>query len=138
MLIENNNVEVATTKNTPEKLPYKRKTKMDKYKMWVGESRFVSIDPPTTLEDNFKNRFKIVFRYFDPIDKKIKKKTMTFGRKGVEYLIDHGNEQQNKIWLSKQRGYYTPFHKNFWVNCILCSEKNILKAYNKTLSILLV
>lgn len=126
------------TSTTVEKTPYKRKSKMEKYKMWTKDSHFVSIDPPIALPDGERSRYKISFKYFDPIDKKTKKKTMNFGKQGVEYYVDHGNEDKNKIWLSKQRGYYTPFHKNFWVNCILCSELSVLKAYNKTLSVLLV
>ena len=57
-----------------------------------------------------------------------------FGDRDTEYYIDHQDDQKNKIWLSKQRGYYTPFHKNFWVSCILCSESSTLKSYNKLMS----
>lgn len=120
-----------------KKKNYKRKSKMEKFKMWNSDCYFVSIDPPVNTPEFSKSRYKISFKYFCGIDKKFKRKTVVFGKKDTEYLVDHGDEDRNRIWLSKQRGYYTPFHKNFWINYLLCSDKNIQKAYNKTLENLL-
>jgi hypothetical protein len=44
---------------------------------------------------------------------------MFFGDRRIEYYIDHQDDEKNKVWLSRQRGSFTPFHKNFWVNCNL-------------------
>ena len=127
-----------TLKSNDPKKPYKRKTKMEKYAMWSEGSKFVSIDPPITLPETEKSRFKISFKYYDPRDQKTKKKTMCFGKQDVEYLIDHGDDQKTKAWLSRQRGYYTPFHKNFWISCLLCTERNIMKAYNRAIATLIL
>jgi hypothetical protein len=130
--INNNDARIDNEDNETKK-SYKRKTKLDKFKLWNKDCYFVSIDPPSKLPDTSKTRYKITFKYFCDNDKKIKRKTMFFGQKNIEYLVDHGDEDKNRLWLSKQRGYYTPFHKNFWINCLLCSEKNMLKAYNKAI-----
>ena len=110
---------------------YKRKTGMEKYQMWTTKSYFISIDPPVKLPDGDRKRFKISFKYFDSHTSKEKKKTISFGESNVEYYIDHLDEEKNRRYLSRQKGYYTPFHKNFWVNCLLCSESSLIKSYNK-------
>ena len=120
-----------------ENVKYKRKSKMEKYKLWNKDCYFISIDPPVKLPDESKTRYKICFKYFCAMDNKVKRKTICFGRKDMEYLVDHNNDERNKMWLSKQRGYYTPFHKNFWINYLLCSENSVNKAYNKCLEMLL-
>ena len=120
-----------------EKQKYKRKSKMEKYKLWNKDCYFISIDPPVKLPDESKTRYKICFKYFSAVENKVKRKTICFGRKDTEYFIDHNDDERNRIWLSKQRGYYTPFHKNFWINYLLCSELSVNKAYNKTLEMLL-
>lgn len=127
---------IVTDDTTKKK--YKRKSKMEKYKMWTNDSRFVAIDYPIELTNSERSRFKVVFRYYDHSDKKIKRKTINFGKRDCEYLIDHNNDEKNKSWLARQRGYYTPFHKNFWISCLLCSENTVEKAYNKLISTLLV
>ena len=123
--------------HTDEKHKYKRKSKMEKYKLWNKDCYFMSIDPPIKLPDESKTRYKICFKYFSAVENKVKRKTICFGRKDTEYFIDHNDDERNRIWLSKQRGYYTPFHKNFWINYLLCSELSVNKAYNKTLEMLL-
>lgn len=117
---------------------YKRKSKMEKFAMWNKDCYFVSIDPPIPLPEESRTRYKIGFKYYCSIENKMKRKTIFFGKKDTQYFIDHKDENKNRLWLSKQRGYYTPFHKNFWINYLLCSETNIVKAYNKTIETLLV
>ncbi len=131
------NEHVEEEQNTPNDKKYKRKSKMEKYKLWNKDCYFISIDPPVKLPDESKTRYKICFKYFSSPDNKVKRKTVCFGKKNIEYLVDHCDDDRNKMWLSKQRGYYTPFHKNFWINYLLCSEISINKAYNKALEILL-
>lgn len=115
----------------------KKKTKYDKFRAW-GESRLVYIEFPERLENNPSARFKVGFKFKDSNDGKLKRKTVKFGKKGFEYLIDHQDTERNKKWLNKQRGFYTPFHKNFWIVNLLCSEKTLQQAYNRCLSVLLV
>lgn len=122
---KSNNKSVATEKN-----PRRR----NKFESW-GTSELVSIDKPEAITGH-KQRFKVSFKYTDG-DGNVKRKTVRFGKSGSEYLVDHKDQMKNKMWLAKQRGYYTPFHKNFWVNCFLCSCDNIDDAYKTCLMKLL-
>ena len=117
--------------------PIKKKSKMERYAMWTKDCYFIAIDPPVALPDSSRSKYKVSFRYYCGVDKKEKKKTVFFGKKSTEYFIDHHNDEKNKLWLSKQRGYYTPFHKNFWINRFLCSDITIQKSYGRTVSELL-
>lgn len=116
--------------------PKKRKTKRELNELWTKDYKFVSIDPP--LENNEGiHRYSVTFKYRDPTDGKTKKKSIKFGKKDVKYLIDHKNDVENRRFLNKQKGYYSPFNKNFWCVSLLCSDVSIQKAYTKLLSTVL-
>ncbi len=116
--------------------PKKRKSKRELNELWTKDYKFISIDPP---QENTQGiyRYSISFKFKDPTDGKIKKKSIKFGKKDVKYLIDHKNDVENRRFLNKQKGYYSPFNKNFWCVSLLCSDVSIQKAYTKLLSTVL-
>lgn len=134
------NIEPSKHNNTlngenHQEQPKRKKLKeSEKYELWTEEHKLLSIDPPSSLSDNAKItnlRYKISFRYFDPPSRRIKRKTIRFGKTDQEYFIDNGDTYKRKKLLAKFKGYYTPFHKNFWVTGLLCTENDIQTAYKK-------
>jgi hypothetical protein len=117
----------------PSEFKKKRKSKSEINNSWTRAHKFFCIDPPTVCA-NGKYKYQVVFKYTDPNDGKVKKKTIRFGRKDKEYLVDHQDDQKNKKMLSNMKAYYCPFHKNFWVVHLLCQDISINKAYTKLLN----
>lgn len=113
--------------------PKKKKSKTEINNSWTREHKLVAIDPPIETKDG-PCRYSVSFKYYDPTDKKIKKRTTKFGDKNKEYYVNHGDDNLNKRLLSNLKAYYTPFHKNFWVVSLLCNEITIQKSYTKLLS----
>ena len=115
-------------------LKKKRIKESDKYDNWTENHKLLSIEPPLLLNQKNTNlRFKISFRYHDPSDGKSKRKTIRFGKKNQKYFVDDGDHTSRKKLMTRFKGYYTPFHKNFWVCALLSTEKNIYEAYTKLL-----
>ncbi len=123
----------ALTTGVIKKENKKRKTKTEINSSWTRLHKFISIDPPTELKGE-KYRYSVSFRYYDPADGKQKKKSIKFGSHDKEYLIHHKDDIKNKNMLGKMKAYYCPFHKNFWVVSLLCSDIFLSKAYTKLLN----
>ncbi|HMW40262.1 MAG TPA: hypothetical protein PKD57_12725 [Saprospiraceae bacterium] len=111
----------------------KRKTKSEINNSWTRDHKLVSIDPPVENKTNPNIRYSVSFKFFCPSDNKIKKRTIKFGEAKKEYFIHHQDETKNKKMMSNFKAYYSPFHKNFWVLSLLCSENTLNKAYTKLL-----
>lgn len=116
--------------NTTEK---KRRTKTEINNSWTRDHKLVSVDPPIEYNGKQNSRYSISFKYYSPEDKKIKKRSVKFGDRNKEYFIHHQDETRNKKMMSNFKAYYSPFHKNFWILSLLCSESTINKAYTKLL-----
>ena len=62
---DGNEKKVGVSLTSTDKKTYKRKSKMEKYKMWTNTTKFTSIDPPIDLPDGSRYRYKITFKYQD-------------------------------------------------------------------------
>lgn len=111
----------------------KRKTKTEINNSWTRDHKLISVDPPVENKTNPNIRYSVSFKFFSPADNKIKKRTIKFGEAKKEYFIHHQDEAKNKKMMSNFKAYYSPFHKNFWVLSLLCSENTLNKAYTKLL-----
>lgn len=130
----NTSVEKPKQEHKLEKLSIKkRKTKSEINNSWTRDHKLVSIDPPVENKSNPNIRYSVSFKFFSPDDNKVKKRTIKFGEAKKEYFIHHQDETKNKKMMSNFKAYYSPFHKNFWVLSLLCSENTLNKAYTKLL-----
>ena len=132
-IVPNNTPVLLPPTQDQNAIPKKRRSKKEIQEQWTRDYKFVSIDPPSELPSG-NLRYQVSFKYFDPNDKKTKKKTLRFGKRGVQYFIDHKNDVENRRFLNRQKAYYSPFSKNFWIVSLLCTELSIYKSYTRLLS----
>lgn len=117
--------------NTPQEMVKKRRTKTEINNSWTRDHKLVSVDPPTEYTGKQNSRFCVSFKYYCPQDKKVKKRSIKFGDRKKQYFIDIQDEAKNKKMMSNFKAYYSPFHKNFWILALLCSENTLNKSYTK-------
>jgi len=93
----------------------------------------ISVNPPVPIDHPIlKKKYFITFVYKQ--NDGIHKKTVKFGKKGVQDYVDHKNRERRDLDLARMKSYYNPFKGNYWRFYLLNQCTTVQEAYTKYLN----
>ena len=116
------------TKN-PTSSPTKEneKKRIKKKLLWNSAYTIKNVSCPVALDSkSIKKRYKLNLEYADN-NNKLRKKTIRFGKNGVQEFIDDQNDEKKNRLLSKLGNTHNPLHANFWRFHLLNGDSTDLK-----------